>query len=205
MSTKQDIFDCALALFSESGYNGVSMRDIARRVGIKGSSIYNHYAGKEAIMDDICQAFVRTLAVSRPPLEKVAGSMDKMNVEDVFKFLIVAYGKRINEQWTQMARLVFSEHFYNKKAGDIFVREILENNVSYYVSVLTEMERKGKIKKIDKQLTATLFNNEQVMLSMQYAHCQTDEEKKKVAELMMKSVDYFFRRLETKKDADNGQ
>ncbi|MDD9149943.1 MULTISPECIES: TetR/AcrR family transcriptional regulator [unclassified Sporolactobacillus] len=205
MSTKQDIFDCALALFSKSGYNGVSMRDIAGKVGIKGSSIYNHYAGKEAIMDDICQAFVRTLAVSRPPLEKVAESIDKTNAADVFKSLIVAYGRRINEQWTQMARLVFSEHFYNQKAGDIFVREILENNVSYYVSVLAEMERKGKIKKIDKPFIAALFNNEQVMLSMQYAHCQTDEQKKKVAELMMKSADYFFQRLETKKDAGSRQ
>lgn len=154
-------------------------------------------------MADICQTFVRTLAVSRPPLNEVTDKMDRMNVEDVFKSLIVAYGKRINEQWTQMARLVFSEHFYNDMARDIFAREIIENNVSYYVSVLTEMERKGKIKGIDKPLIAALFNNEQVMLSMQYAHCQTDEEKKKTAELMMKSADYFFQGLEAKKNASS--
>lgn len=204
MSTKQDIFNCALALFSERGYNGVSMRDIAREVGIKGSSIYNHYAGKEAIMEDICQTFVKTLAVSRPPLNEISAQMDRMSVEDVFKSLIVAYGKRINEQWTQMARFVFSEHFYNDKVGDIFVREIIENNVSYYVAVLTEMERKGKIKDIDKSFIATLFNNEQVMLSIQYAHCRTDDEKKMTAQLMMKSADYLFQGLEEKKDADTG-
>ncbi|MBP3039453.1 TetR/AcrR family transcriptional regulator [Bacillaceae bacterium Marseille-Q3522] len=198
MSTKQDIFHCALALFSERGYNGVSMRNIARKVGIKGSSIYNHYSGKEAIMDDICQTFVKTLAFSRPPLKEVADNIDKMNVEDVFKSLIVNYGKHINEKWTQMARFVFSEHFYNDKAKDIFIREIMKNNVSYYVSILSEMERRGKWKGVDKQLIATLFNNEQIMLSIQYAHCQTDEEKNKIVGLMMQSADYFFQNLEGK-------
>ncbi|WP_100486279.1 TetR/AcrR family transcriptional regulator [Sporolactobacillus pectinivorans] len=200
MSTKQDIFDCALALFSEKGYNGISIRDIAQKVGIKGSSIYNHYHGKKAIMDDICQTFVKTLAFSRPPIAEIEKKIDTMTAGEVIKSLIIAYGTRINEKWTQMARLIFSEHFYNDAARKIFLEEILENNVSYYVSVLTEMERKGKIKGIDKLLVATLFNNEQVMLSMQYAHCRTGEERKKLAELMMQSADYFFEKMEAKKD-----
>ncbi|MCL1631398.1 TetR/AcrR family transcriptional regulator [Sporolactobacillus sp. CPB3-1] len=203
MSTKQEIFNCALALFSEKGYNGVSIRDIARAVGIKGSSIYNHYAGKEAIMDDICQTFVKTFSFSRPPIDRITASMEKMPVEDVFKSLILAYGKRIDAQWTQMATLIFSEHFYNRTAQSIFKKEMIENNVDYYIAILTEMERRGKIKTIDKPLIAALFNNEQIMLSMQYAHCRTSEEKKKIAGLMMKSADYIFKGLETKEDAGN--
>ncbi|WP_206663555.1 TetR/AcrR family transcriptional regulator [Sporolactobacillus shoreae] len=205
MSTKQDIFDCALALFSEKGYNGVSMRDIAQKVGIKGSSIYNHYQGKKAIMDDICQTFVNTLAFSRPPLAEIEKKMETMTAGEVIKSLIIAYGTRINEKWTQMARVIFSEHFYNDAAGKIFLEELINNNVSYYVSILAEMKRKGKIKEIDKLLVATLFNNEQVMLSMQYAHCRTSEERKKLADLMMQSADYFFNPLEAKKDASSKQ
>ncbi|MCO7126695.1 TetR/AcrR family transcriptional regulator [Sporolactobacillus shoreicorticis] len=196
MSTKQKIFACALELFSISGFNGVSMRDLAERVGIKGSSIYNHYSGKKAIMDDICETFARTLDVSRPPLVQIERMLDQMNAVELFQSLIRAYGKKINKTWTQMARIIFSEHFYNEKAAEIFKKELIRENVAYYVSVLTLMERKGKIKGCEKELIATLFNNEQLMLSMQYAHCTTAEEHAELAAMMMASADYLFRGLE---------
>lgn len=53
MDTKQRIEHCALALFSTRGYAGVSIRQIAARVGIKESSIYKHYASKEEIFNTI--------------------------------------------------------------------------------------------------------------------------------------------------------
>jgi AcrR family transcriptional regulator len=37
--------------FSERGYAGTSVRQIARAVGIRESAIYNHFAGKRAIFD----------------------------------------------------------------------------------------------------------------------------------------------------------
>ena len=44
-NTKQKIIEESLKLFSEKGYEGVSMREIASAVGIKGASIYNHFKG----------------------------------------------------------------------------------------------------------------------------------------------------------------
>ncbi|MFX3616910.1 MAG: TetR/AcrR family transcriptional regulator [Sporolactobacillus sp.] len=196
MNTKQTIFDCALALFSQQGYNGVSMRDIARKVGIKGSSIYNHYTGKKAIMDDICQTFVHTLTYSRPPIAEIEDHLDEKSAAEVFQSFILSYGQRIDQKWTQMARLIFSEHFYNDTAGQIFHQELIEKNVAYYVSVLNLLEQKGKIKCRDKQLIAHLFNNEQLMLSMQYAHAQTNDERQKLAELMIRSAGYLIHGME---------
>ena len=43
---KDKIFDVALDLFSKKGYDSVSIRTIASEVGIKESSIYNHYSSK---------------------------------------------------------------------------------------------------------------------------------------------------------------
>ena len=47
--TKDKIFDTALDLFSKKGYDSVSVRTIASEVGIKESSIYNHYSSKHLI------------------------------------------------------------------------------------------------------------------------------------------------------------
>ena len=56
MTTKEKIVETALELFSQRGYGGVSIRDIAREVGIRESSIYNHFPGKQAIFDAIVEA-----------------------------------------------------------------------------------------------------------------------------------------------------
>ena len=49
-STKETIINETLTLFSEKGFEGVSMRDIAAAVGIKAASIYNHFKNKEEIL-----------------------------------------------------------------------------------------------------------------------------------------------------------
>jgi AcrR family transcriptional regulator len=51
--TKERILDAAIDLFAERGYDRVSVRDIAAAVGIKESSIYKHYAGKDEILEKI--------------------------------------------------------------------------------------------------------------------------------------------------------
>ena len=61
--TKQLILDHALALFTDKGYEGASMDDIARAVGIRKASLYAHFDGKEsifrALFDDILAEYER--------------------------------------------------------------------------------------------------------------------------------------------------
>jgi len=47
--TAQVILDKSLPLFARSGYAGVSMRDIARAVGISGAALYHHYPDKQSL------------------------------------------------------------------------------------------------------------------------------------------------------------
>jgi len=43
------ILDAAVELFSENGYDGVSMRQIAEAAGVSKSNIYHHFASKDAL------------------------------------------------------------------------------------------------------------------------------------------------------------
>ena len=52
-NTKETILYEALKLFSDKGYDGVSVRDIAGQVGIKQSSLYKHYTNKQDIFDSL--------------------------------------------------------------------------------------------------------------------------------------------------------
>ena len=48
--TKERLIKAALDLFSENGYEGTSVEQIAKAVGIKTPSIYAHFKGKEELL-----------------------------------------------------------------------------------------------------------------------------------------------------------
>ncbi|WP_341273011.1 TetR/AcrR family transcriptional regulator [Aquimarina brevivitae] len=50
---KQEIIDSAAILFKERGYSAVTMRDLARAMGIKAASLYNHIQSKQEILASI--------------------------------------------------------------------------------------------------------------------------------------------------------
>nr|WP_315020282.1 TetR/AcrR family transcriptional regulator [uncultured Aminipila sp.] len=53
MNTKEAILLESLRLFSRSGYEAVSVRDIAKQLGITQGALYKHYSSKQDIFDSI--------------------------------------------------------------------------------------------------------------------------------------------------------
>lgn len=51
---KDQIAQVASEHFHEKGYMAVSMRDLAKEVGIEAASFYNHYDSKASILKEIC-------------------------------------------------------------------------------------------------------------------------------------------------------
>lgn len=76
---KEEIINSAAKLFLERGYSAVTMRDLAKKLGIKAASLYNHIASKHEILETliitVAEAF--TVGMNRivnsdiPTLEKV--------------------------------------------------------------------------------------------------------------------------------------
>ena len=69
--TREQIFETAVSLFAQRGYHGTSMRKLARAVGIKESSIYNHFNGKSSIMQAILEYQLNTFKNLFVPAEEV--------------------------------------------------------------------------------------------------------------------------------------
>ncbi len=47
------ILDAAAALFAEHGYYGVTLKDVAKRVGVSSTLIHYHFNGKESLFDAV--------------------------------------------------------------------------------------------------------------------------------------------------------
>ena len=85
MSTKELILEEALKQFSEKGFAGTSMRDIARPLGITKAALYKHFESKQQIFDRIVaesekkfRGFFEKLSVHFPKPGEEA-----VNTEDV--------------------------------------------------------------------------------------------------------------------------
>ena len=58
-NTKERILEEALRLFSQNGYMGTSMNDIAAKLGVTKAALYKHYTGKKEILDSIVEKMNR--------------------------------------------------------------------------------------------------------------------------------------------------
>jgi TetR/AcrR family transcriptional regulator, cholesterol catabolism regulator len=73
------ILDAAARLFCEQGYQGTTIRDIARAVGILPGSLYAHFATKDDLLvavytrgvDQICQAVAASVERRSDPWERL--------------------------------------------------------------------------------------------------------------------------------------
>jgi AcrR family transcriptional regulator len=54
--TRQAILDAALDLFADKGYFGTSLRDVATKVGVRESALYNYFPGKDALFEALLTA-----------------------------------------------------------------------------------------------------------------------------------------------------
>lgn len=76
MNNKEKIFHVSIDLFSKYGYDSVSIRKIASEVGIKESSIYNHYKSKESILDSILNYYIDKMLANDIPLNQASLNLD---------------------------------------------------------------------------------------------------------------------------------
>jgi AcrR family transcriptional regulator len=61
------IVSAAARFFAERGYAAVGMRDVAEAVGVRGASLYHHFASKEEILYAICLTVTDGAQRAEPP------------------------------------------------------------------------------------------------------------------------------------------
>jgi len=98
--TAQVVLSKAIPLFAKSGYEGVSMRDIAGAVGISGAALYYHYPNKQSLylaamalaFEDKAIGITTALEASGPAMQRlerfVAGFTDLIARDPDFRALL---------------------------------------------------------------------------------------------------------------------
>jgi AcrR family transcriptional regulator len=144
------VLQVAVEVFNERGYDGASMEDLSKRLGIAKSGIYHHVAGKEELLrmaldralDGLWEAASRATALDAPAIVRLEQLVrDAVGVLDArLPYVTLLLRVRGNTR-TERAALE------RRRAFDALVASLVE-----------EAERDGDIRAdIDPKLTARLL------------------------------------------------
>lgn len=154
MSTKERILDEALMLFSENGYDGTSVEQIAEKVGIRAPSLYKHFKGKEDILNAIIdnaearyeESFGSEKRIGRLPeskeefvritLDRISFTMHDPMIRKIRKFLV-------------------QEQFRSERLAAITTKHQLDGLLGMYTKIIGGMMDNDLFKKDDPVLLAT--------------------------------------------------
>jgi AcrR family transcriptional regulator len=146
-TTKQKIFDVAVDLISQKGFNGVSVREIAGNVGIKVSSLYNHFQSKEDILTkifDYYQSEIKMTTLSKEYLEK---RIDSLSAQDFWEKGLLNFQTVTQKPLMQkISKIILLEMFRNERARDIALDVLFSRQQKLIETIFGLMQKKGLIK-----------------------------------------------------------
>ncbi len=163
--TKQRILDKALELFSMQGYDSVSMGEIAAAVGIKASSLYNHFSGKRAIFDAIVEAtaaqyeadtgriaiHVQDAAQDIPVFTAITEDALFEKVRRIFEYSLH------NETISRFRRMMTIEQFRSPELAALYSRRYVERMLSYHAGIFRALTASGELQADDPDALAMLY------------------------------------------------
>ena len=143
--TKDKIFDTALDLFSKKGYDSVSIRTIASEVGIKESSIYNHYSSKKDILMSILNYFEEYFKGNPLDDENIRKLLEE-NPEEFYHQGSEMFKQQIfEEKILKIMKLIFVQMYQIDEVKEFFLREILGGSTDFWSDVFEILIQKNVI------------------------------------------------------------
>lgn len=147
------ILDAAVKLFSEKGFDGVSMRGVAQEAGVSKANIYHHFESKEALYRAILFASAAQLSGLVSALAEGAGSFDSRILEFASAHLSHLEGNGLT------SRLILREAFSgDDNRSKMLVDEVFGEIFERLVSIFCSGQQAGVLRAdLDPALCATLL------------------------------------------------
>jgi len=170
MTTREKILTEALTLFSVKGYDPVTVREIAYAVGIKESSLYNHFKNKQDIFDSILDEYSGRWEAIFSTIQLTGD--DKQVVAD--DRTINMYKEMSNDQFAEIAGTIFDyymtddinvklrkvltiEQYRNAHLAELFRKISFEESLEFQAKLFEGLMDAGSFIKTDPYILALAF------------------------------------------------
>ena len=190
--SRDRILEASLELFARQGYVATSMRQIAAAVGIRAPSLYNHFAGKEAILTALIDAHGPAMSASR-----LASPRYRALQDDPAAFCR-QYAADLLDQWLdpderRFMTLVASERDRLEAHRAHFVATLFEDEVGLVADYFRRFVLQGRIQAPDPRECARLFMAALTFVRMQHLLMPAaPSSRAEIAEALDRAVDNFL-------------
>ena len=205
MDTKQKILLESLRLFSQRGYDAVSVEQIASAVGIKAPSLYKHYKSKQEIFDAIFEEtarryedFTDTISVHVTDSEQDVIVFEKISADDLVQKVrsLIEYSLH-DEYVSRFRRMMTIEQFRSPELSELYSRRYVNQIHDYHSGLFRKMIAAGVLKDEDPVILAMMYDAPiLVMLGECDRHPEKEEEYMKKLEAHVRLFYKTFNRNE---------
>ena len=132
---RQNIVETALALLEGEGLEGLTMRRLADALQVQAPSLYWHFPSKQALLDDMADALLADVAITRPPGQSFRAQLRRLANE---------------------LRIAFSSH---RDGAQLFATSFVqrENGQRLAAAVVTALTSVGFEPAVARRIEAALF------------------------------------------------
>ncbi|WP_425447959.1 TetR/AcrR family transcriptional regulator [Dethiothermospora halolimnae] len=167
--TKQRILDVSLKLFSQNGYSATSVREIARNVGVRESAIYNHFRGKDDIIETLfniygwgkAQRYIDKLKDDNKLLDDPKNYFKSIILDGILDIVC-------NEEGNKFKKVVMMEMFCTDTARNIVNKELFSKAREYLSEIFNEMMSAGVIKRCNPFTLSNQFLAPLMFINLEY-------------------------------------
>ena len=147
-NTKREVLESAIRLFARHGYSATPLSAVAKEVGIRKPSLYNHYASKEAILAAVFEFFRSEIRPPEQPEEMLA-RLEHRSAEEILNALIDWYMTHADQPLIADAWVVVSEEqFVNPEAAQL-IYDVTERMVGFTRFAFGWMHARGLLPHIE--------------------------------------------------------
>ena len=180
--TRERILEQALELFSEKGYDSVSVGEIARAVGIKAPSLYNHFPSKQAIFDAIVEStaaqyeadtgkidiHVQNVSQDIPVFTEITAEALFEKVRQIFEYSLH------NAPISRFRRMMTIEQFRSPELAALYSRRYVDRLLAYHAGIFRALIAAGELQAEAEKSREKGYNHHQYRGGIDHGREKTD-------------------------------
>ena len=162
--TRKKILAKALELFSQRGYDAVSVGDIAAAVGVKAPSLYNHFSGKRAIFDAIVEAAAEQyeqdtakISIHVQDASRDFSVFEEITEDALFEKVRQIFAYSLHDETICRLRMMTIEQFRSPELAALYSHRYVERLVAYHAAIFRDLIAAGCIQDGDPEALALLY------------------------------------------------
>lgn len=155
VNTREKILLVATTFFTKKGYSSVSLKEIAKVIGIRPASLYYYFESKEALCREVFRHAKELYLLYFRSLEEILEKADSF--EAVLEALFLE-PKRLANIFTCYAfSMIQVEQFNDRYAGEVFNDIFLRYSIEFVQGWFDKCIERGLVAKFDTRTVAAII------------------------------------------------